>query len=376
MITAEKEGSGCSIEETKTIGGLPHKIGSYYNEFLIINYIGESIYAVDYQNKHALIQQHPTLMAKKEIQILYRASLGSDRRYDVYNLDITPNIRRTITIPYDIIRREPVFVEEINAVLCFGDHLSGVKHPHSQKSIDDLLEQTKLETEADATQYPFIILANDPSGRIKSLFFEINDMICETKVSCRSTESDTVLIGYRNKPHSMNDFTTHKTTFTDLLSQDPRVWTFGGFRFSCNRKWFEHVIEVERGKKPTYIEVGAVDALVKQARVEAEDKIRILTEENRDVVARFKRLEATHEALKNGDYHERSAELAHKKLDVEADKLRKAEMEAKLSLDAERVKMKKELLSTLGVLAKTLVVVVPIGIGIYKAIKVARSGKT
>ena len=357
-------------------GSLHHKIGSYYSEFLIINYLNEPIYAVDHLNRSVLIQAHPTrepFPDNRKLEILSRSASGP-RSYDpkTYS-EITPNKHDLLTIPYDVLRDQPVFVEEMNAVLCFGDQLSIVRHPHSKAAKDELARAIHLEVSQAVSEAPIAVNANDPSGRIDELFIEINGVICATKVTHIEAEMDNVSIGLRNKPHSISDFTTHRTTFTELFAQDPRVWTLGGFRLSSSREWFEQVLDIERSKKPSFIEVSAVDALVKQARKEAEDKVKILTEENKDIMSRFKQLEATHDALKSGDYQPQNAELAFKKLALEQEKVRRSEVEAKLALDAERLKLRKELIATLGVVAKTAAVMVPVGFAIYKAIKAARS---
>lgn len=377
MIIAEQaaEQSGeITIQEHLEVGGLPHKIGSYYNESLIINYLNEAVYAVDYKNRKVLIQQHPASMYDRKLEIRCRAISSEARRYDPNTyLETTKCKHDVITIPYGTLRREPVFVEELNAVLCFGDQLSIIKHPHSQKGIDERIEIAISEKVNVPLEAPFYVYANDPSGKLSVLFMEINGKICETVVTNFTHESDRIIVAFRDKPGSVEDFTKHYTSFTELLTQDPHIWSFCGLRMSTSKEWFEQVLEIERNKKPTCIEVKTVDALIKQSCSEAEDKIKCLTEENREMTSRLKKLEATNEALKEGDYNGKKAEYDFKKLELEQAKIRQAETQAKLALHAEKLKFRKEVVTVLGVVAKTAAIIVPLSIGVYKAIKAARS---
>ena len=284
-----------------------------------------------------------------------------------------------------VIRDQAVFVEELNAVLCFRDQLSINKHPHSKSAIDDRIQAIKFEVEVNHDECPFLILANDPSGDIKEIHIEVNGVICTTKVTNFAEESDRVTLAYRDhaqkgRPSSVDDYTIHRTTFAELSAIDPQVWTFGGFRMARSREWFERVLEIERSRKPTVVETSAVTALIEQARVDDVERIKILTEEIKDITTRFKRLEATHEALKSGEYHNDTARLLQEKLDLERAKIEQAAIEAKQaaeeakqSAETERYKMQREIISTIGMVAKTIAVMVPICIGIYKAITAFRS---
>ena len=362
------------IQEHVEVGGLPHRVGNYYNESLIFNYINEPIYAIDYKNRFVCIQSHPIKIAgNRKIEIRCRFHNGNRKYDDFSNYELTQNKHEIITIPYDVLREQPVFVEELNAVLCFHDQLSITKHPHSKEELDNEINRIKLEiAQSQSSDSPFVLLANDPSGKINTICIEVNGVICETKVTCYSREIDRVILGLRNKPHSLEDFTTYTTTFSELMKQDQRVWTLGGFRLSSSREWFENVLCIERASKPECIEVAAVDSLIKQTRSEYENKIQQLIDDNKEQASKLRKIETLNDELRNGAYNEKSIDLAFKKLAVEQEKLKQSEFEAKLSKDMERLKLKKEIVTTLGVVAKTAAIMIPIGVGIYKAIKATK----
>ena len=378
MITAEHSNAVRHEKELNSYGALPHRIGSFYNEFLIINYLNEPLYAVDYNNKPILVQQHPHPVYgnHRRIEIRSRTYIGqaTARTYDLRTgLETTPTPHEIMQISFELLREQPIFVEELNAVLCFQDQLSITKHPHSKEAVAELVRNIQIEVHKSKADAPFVLLANDPTKKLNKLFIEINGVICSVRVTHITEETDSVLLAVRDKDHSLESFTRYQSTLTQLLTQDAKIWTLGGFRLSSDREWFEQVLQIERTTKPSTIEVSAVDALLKRAREEDTDKIKLLTEEKKEIQRRLTSLTATHDAMLSGDYHEKVAELAQEKLRLEKIKLQQAAVETKLNLQGEKLKFRKELISTFGIAAKTLAVVLPVAIGIYKVVMAAKT---
>ena len=375
MITAENDISKrITISETTERGGIPHRTGSYYSETLLTNYLNEDIYAVDYRNNYVTIPRHAGyVMGQRRIEVLCRTHAGDRKYQDHSNYEITPNKHTFMSIPYEVLREQPVFVEELNAVLCFKDQLTIARHPHSPDVIDDRIKFIKLDYDRKHSQLPFILTANDPTGKINELCIEVNGIICEVKVTHYTDEKDRVMLCLRDKPHDFNDFTVHETTFTELIKSDPRVWMLDRFRISSSRDWFEQIIEVERSKKPAYIEVTAVEKLIKQAGLEHAERNDRLVEVNKELVAKLRQSEANNESIISGEYLKKSTEVAYKKLTIEQEKLKYSDVEAKMMIESERLKLRKEIITTIGVIAKTLAVMIPLGLGIYKAVQASRS---
>lgn len=375
MITAEDSSAVQTIDDKHSSGSLLINVGSFYNEFQIINCSNEPIYAVDYRNNKVLIKQHPTKTHGDERRLEIRSRIvDGQRTRDILGNETSANSHlRIVKIPYELLRDEPVFVHEINAVLCLAHQIAFVKHPHSKEARLEEMAVYRDEVTASLTAVPVHLNANDPTGRISELYVEINGTICAVKVTAIAKEGDFVHLSLRDKPYSLRETTVHKTTFIDLLEQDPHVWTFGGFRLSDNRDWFEQVLGVERAKQPATIEVSAVTAMLKQARECDAARIEDLTDENKELKRQISALKAAHDALRSGDYHERVADLAHKKLHLDERKLDQAETEAKHALAAEKLKLRKELIATIGVVAKTAAIVVPVAFGLFKAVQAMRA---
>jgi len=376
MITAETPESGIKIEiGTLQSTALPGDIGSYYHEFLIINYLNEDIYAVDYQNKPILIKQHEERSDPwyRKLEVRSRHHNGK-RTYDPFRrYETTPSKHEIMSISYDVLRQQPIFVEELNAVLCFADQLSITLHPHSKEAVAERTHQVQEATAEILTEAPpFVLIANDPSGVIKELFVLLNGHICSARVTHFVKEADNVVIGFRNKTYSAEEFTRHRTTFKELRQQDEKVWHLAGFQLSSNRSWFEHVIAVDSSQKPDYVSMDTVNALIKKARLEDALTIHTLQDENKEAKRRLGVIETAYDELRDGDYQDTMAQVDQTKLDLEYAKLKKLQADAESKLAIEQLKVKKELIATIGTVAKTAAIMVPVGIGIYKAVQAFR----
>ena len=378
MIIAEYSSTVKTITDKDSCGGLHHRHGCYYHEFLITNYTGEAVYATGFNNGSVLIKPWPQPLygPSKPLEIRWRChpDLLNQRTYDQYNRETTPTRHTIMTIPYEDLKREPHFVEELNAVLCFREHLNIVKHPHSKEAVQEGLYAVRDDINKAVDVAPFVLEANDPSGRIKDLFIEVNGIICATCVTSISAEPDYVKLNLRDREHSDSEYTRYHTTFTELFKQeDSHIWTLGGFRLASDRVWFEQVLEIERNAKPKLIEVGVVSDLIKRAREEDEDHIRQLNEDKKETLRRLSVVQASYDSLLAGDYHEKAAQHALDKLEHDRLKLQQQREQAKSDRDVERAKRQREIITTIGVVAKTVAVVLPISIGIYKALRLARA---
>jgi len=378
MIIAEQSCTVVREIDSFSSGALPHNRGSFYNEIIIVNNLCDKLYAIGYDNRPVLIEQNSGHLShhNRYVEIRSRACLGQQsikRTFNSMGIENTPTNHKSMRITYEDLRESPHFVEEINAVLCFYDQIPFAKHPHSKEAIVERVQQIRLEVNKGRADTPFVLVANDPTNKINSLFVVVEGRICAVRVTHIVDEPDDVLLAFRDKEHSPDEFTRYRSTFTELLTQDPRVWTLGGLRMSTSRAWLVNVLEIEKNQKPDMIEAGAVGSMLKQARLEDTAKINALIEEKKELTQRFKALESKYNALVSGDYHDRAADLAQQKLEVEKIKLQQAEKESVLAITGERMKFHKELITTLGIVAKTVAVVLPLGIGIYKIIKAAKT---
>ena len=394
MITAEYSSEVQIVDEDPSFGSLIVGLGTIYNEFQVINCTNEPIYAIDYMNRKCLIrpQKISTYGDDRRIEIRSRIVEGY-RTTDHRGVENSKGHMRTIKIPYELLRDEPVFVHETNAVLCFSEQIMFVKHPHSKEVKEETTKEYRKNINDALTAVPMLLNANDPSGKITSLFFEINGTICSTKVTNIHDEPDYVTLMLRNKHYSINEMTKCKTSFSELFTEDRHIWTIGDqssdyvFRISDSRELLEKTLEIERSKRPNVIEVSSVTDLIKKATEERDEKIEHLNEEVKELRRQNAFLKSSNESLRNGDYQERVADVVHEKLRLEEMKVHQAQreteqarrkteqdrLETELASKIERSKLYKEIINTVATIAKAVAVIIPAGLGIFKVVQAFRT---
>lgn len=377
MIVAENSDLVFKSTIANTHGSLAHNIGSIYNEFQIINQLGEEICALDYQNRVARIKPQAGYTVRnlddRCLIIQYRYVVGP-RTIGQMGIENSQATHGRITIPYDVLMTETVFVEEVNALFFNPLWHPGVHdHPHSVEYISREHDKIRSEVGRGTVFDPISIMANDPSGKIKQLFIELNGKICTVKVTNYNAadETDVVAVGVRGAvTGSIDEFKIVKTSFTELRRQDPLCWEIQGFLISTDRTWFEHKLAVEK-KKPIIngIPSGEIEALLEKARetdvATISSQAAMLLQRDHDVrdwQTRYKQLKDSYEDIVKGGYLERSSALATRKLDVDEAKVASVAHETNVSYQTEQHKLRREQLSTLTNVAKTVVVLAPLAV--------------
>jgi hypothetical protein len=354
-------------------GGLAHSRGSFYNEVKIINYLGEDITALDYKNDKVVFKPEGAVIPADERNLIiqYR-STRSPRVIGNLGLETSVSEFGTMTIPYDLLLQEPIFVEEINALL-FSPvwHPTAMLHPHSKEYNDLQNDKLRNEISRDAVYSPITIMANDPQGKIKQLYIALNDKICTVKVTnCNAGlyETDVVAISIRGSINgALDDRKIIRTSFTELMRKNPLFWEIEGFCISTDRTWLENKLAVEKTKPSSNgIPVEEVQALLKQARdgdkVIIDEQAAEIVQLGKDVKAwkqRYTELKSSYDDIVSGGYLDRNSTVAFKKIDLEETKLNNAEKQSKRDQKIEDIKLTKEQLGTIANIAKAAAVIIP-----------------
>ncbi len=370
MLSAEDLKSSISvITDPRFMGRLPIDVGGFYSELLVFNYLNEDLYAVDFQNKAALIQRDPSsnITAIRKIEISSRQHTGR-RLFNVHGIETSIGRHDIITISYEQLRQQPIFVEALNAVLCLRDQLTIARHPHSKVHQDEVLYQQKVRAAQQAVDAPIVLNANDPSGQISQLHIVLNGEICSCTVTNFADEPDQLVLTLRNNTTPGLPLTIHKTSFLELLAEDDRLWQFHGFTLCSQRPWLEQVLAIEKAKQPETVPVQAVSELIRSARTDDDRKITELTTHNKELVGKVRQLELTLKELAAADYGEKQAAFLRDKLAFEQAKLREGARAAEFNTQKEQQKYRQEIIATIGIIVKTAAVVIPIAFALYKAI--------
>lgn len=82
---------------------------------------------------------------------------------------------RTWTVQASKLNRGPIYISELNVVVCFKQHLPDVEHPYRRASLRDtqqvLMEQLASDNSNDRSCH---FLVNDPLKRIKTLYGDVS----------------------------------------------------------------------------------------------------------------------------------------------------------------------------------------------------------
>lgn len=376
MIVAEESSLIKKTTVKNDKGALPFNLGSYYNEFQIINYLGEDIHAIDHLNQVVIIKPQEKsgipLEDDRCIIIQYRHVQGP-RIIGDRGMEITHSTYCTMTIPRRVLLEDTIFVEEINALLfCPKWHPNTNLHPHSKEHIALQHERIRYEIARKASGCPITIMANDPTGEISSLHIELNGQVYTVKVTnfnSDENEKDLVVMGIRGSVNGdVDDLKIVRTSFTDLLRQNPLCWEIGGFLVSRDRHWLENKLNVEKVKPVSNgIPSEEVKNLLNQAKAEDKAYIENLSEtviqkdrEIKELKSRYKTLHESYDDLVKNGYMDRNSEFVFRKLDVDEENIKAKVEEAKINQKTERIKFTKENLSTIATVAKTIAVIIPL----------------
>lgn len=364
-------------------GGLASAMGTFYSEVQIINYTGEEICVLDYENLVARIAPEPGFIVSNlmERRIIIQQRYCSGKRHHTVSgyLEDTPSTQITTIIPYDALISETVFSEDVNALFYITRYNPGPHfHPHSEAYLKRHYDEVRDRIARDATYAPVTIMANDPAGKFKKLFIELNGHICSVEVTnykhC-DHEEDVVAIGIRDAIN--DDFSVQrviKTSFAELLKKDPLCWEIGGFMVSADREWFEQKLEAERNTaKPNVVPSSEVEKLL--TKVREEDKL--IIEQKDEIIAKrdktikehkqqYDELKSSYEDLLNNGFMKRNSKVAFDRLGIDEKKIEQSRIEADAALRAEQLKLQREQFNTLATVAKTIAVLAPMMLLAFK----------
>lgn len=380
------------ITTEKAIGGaLPNK-GSYYNEFQIINNLNEDILALDFLNRPITIEPDGDLRPRDDercVVIQYRAIRGP-RKIASMAQDVSFSEYYRMTIPYNLLFKTPVFVEEVNALLYHPRwHPFENFHPHSKKYLEREHDRYRRELYNSSGYMPINIIANDPSGRIKALYVVINGEICTSKVTNYDTKDDTDEVGICvKKPYSENlnevDKVIHKTSFTELHKTHSRYWEILGFQISSDLEFLKRKLKNQQQTVEEPIPPKELEELVTESQtknVKEIERLNLLIKHkefvNKELVTRNRELQESLDDMTTGGFLDRKSDHAFRTLEIEEQKhgvkikeLENSEKIEKLKVEKEEIKSKKEKMSlffnAIINLAKTAFVVVTTGFQFMK----------
>lgn len=364
MITAEHSDQCTTPPARLAVGPLTANMICAYGEYQIINYTEQPIYVIDHRNEHVVLEPQYFSTTMKRVDIVWRQVVGS-RSFDPCNrAETTKNYHHELTIPLDkALRYSPVYVEQLNVVLCTEEHFRDVCHPNTPEYQKIRWKAIYDEVAKGSSHAPFMILANDPTGEVKELYLQIHGRTVAAKVTNFKDEPDTLTIAYRDLGLASAEYDIHQTTFAELRKKPGLVWDFAGITLSSSRKLLEHEFELRAQQQENeMIRQTDLQVHLDRTRQMAEQEVRRLTDENAALKKRVQMLEQIRAAA----FSDKAADIELKRLALEQEKLAHGRVELQHAITAEKVKLKKERTIALSTLLKAVAAAIPILLGMVK----------
>jgi hypothetical protein len=367
MITLEDE-SRCITKIATNVPPIPYNISGAYKEVLITNYTVDPIYIVKSAGDISRIDPSIDGFHAKHVEIRIR-EIDGVRNTNNVGVDISRATQRIITIPNDLLLESPVYTRILDVAICKEEHINIVVHPNNMEYKRTLI--TKLHEEYANTVFeaPITILANDPSGEIKEVYALIGKQIFTVGVTHFKGhgETDNILIAFRTSVNGGCIYRKHNTSFSQIDTK--KYVEVGPVTIATNALTLECILQ----------ESTTCSTLEMQEHL---DRIKALDKLHKDSMRTLKlELDAANSAIQTyksliGSRPDILAALKERELDLEYQALGTKEKDIeyqRLKLEHEndtlRLKQYDDTLKTVSTIAKTLVVVIPAAITIWKLFK-------
>ena len=372
---------------TESNSGAIANYHGFYREYSIQNHLGTELWAVDYQGNKFEIPIDPTPEVMRRVKIRMRNTMGK-RSFNTAGADITQAPIYRCFIDIAVLSDGPIYVNEVDLVLCTREYLDTVHHPASvayREQMDMMIHNALTDRSSSS---PLTIIANDPSGAVKHLYVIINDVVCAVDVTNFSGpyETDRITVAERSiVANGSVTFRRESTTFEKIHECGNLVWELNGTWFSTSRQaLIDHLAHQKRSMMDEAVPIDTHLDAVKEARA-VQDRI---LKEARDEIKALKELlsikEATIKRLRDAEFDRRNVDVEIGKLELEENRLRYSERDAIRKHHEEKrqekdkrktafIKIADDAIKVIGVIAKAVVIVTPICIALYKLLKTAKA---
>jgi len=366
--------NGCSVTHEDIQGPLSSQIGGFYTEYLISNLTPEDIVILDNLHGKCIIHGNYQQTAYNQRVIIERRAHVGMREFDPYRNEKTKTRKIISTIKFSSIVEGPIFLEDVNLVICLRSHADYISHPHFKENTANKITKALTASFENSNYFPIAIVGNDPTGIISTLYTEIHDHICACKINNFSTddEDDVLVIMYRDLSVDNKLMCSEiKTTFTELRKNKNLVWKIGNAWFSTSREILKtHVDSLKREEAHSSISIEEHKSILDRDVAFQLTQNGILKTEN-------KQLKDTVAALENIIQSGQTNAVAEHKVQAQLEQLRLERLSISVKQDqlkadaiahsrSLKYKRKAEQLATITSGLKLATVAIPAAITIFK----------
>lgn len=352
-------------------GHIPLNHQGYYVEYQLDNCMEETIYLIDENGHQEAIPGVFTGVNRKRVDIVRRFVPGP-KTINNSGHDVTKCQHQITTIPYDYLRKQPVYSATLNRIICTAQHLQDVIHPMNTEARKSAL-LCSMGTMSDIYLYiPFYMFGNDPTGKITNVYTIVNDAVISIPLTHMETEAGFFCLRYRPADIDDDQPRNYRIGFDEIAETKSHTWEMHGFTFSTNKDLLFQKIATEKRKQ--LVKERETEEL--QERLDEAEKYHTLDKEalekeNDRLTKRLADQKKYYEKLIETRYDEKKADLEIQKLDLEQKKIDSEKKNISRTERIETQKVHKERLGTLSTILKFLSMAIPICIGLFKILKPA-----
>ncbi len=227
----------------------PRRRIGFFSDFTATNFGHCPVILVDVFNVQHVVNPVSTLVsANGVLELVYRSE--DVLRTDPINRYTTveePIAAKCIKINLDRLDLGPIYVPELEVVVCLPEHSPAVVHPKSKVAYEHAVEAASVMLARNDTFPSLRIFANDPSGLVTEIFaYMFNTVVrCPvTKIENREASITVVITSGRKvvyqKSYPMNEFLNQNKFVSDSTSP---ILCFGTSRIMVE----EYAKNKERG---------------------------------------------------------------------------------------------------------------------------------
>ena len=171
------------LDERRTGPSLSAK--GFFCDFMASNYTCQPVVLVDIFNRHHTVAPVSKIAGNNGlIELVYRSTdvprTDPTQRYTTLEQPITAKCIKLDTSQLSI---GPIYVEEVEVVICTVEQAPGVVHPKSTSVYDNTIRKASI-TLAQQDNFPTLrLFANDPSGVLTELYAYMFGAVVKTPVT-------------------------------------------------------------------------------------------------------------------------------------------------------------------------------------------------
>lgn len=174
----------------------PLSLKGFFCDFMISNYTDHPIIVIDmFNKKHVVVPVTHVAQAQGLIELTYRSTdtprVDPTQRYATVEKAIDAT---RITINSEELNLGPVYVEELEMVICLPEQAPAVEHPKSKSVYETAIRNASIMFSQNDNFPTLRVYANDPSGTLSEIYAYMFGTIVRVPVTNLSNREGSIAV--------------------------------------------------------------------------------------------------------------------------------------------------------------------------------------